>query len=99
MKKYPYYVVKSVQEYYEENLGVYVSEDEIQKTQRGDILDRYLNWEGILGYNVIIKTISGYYELVELIDELRMNRDINKEKGLDNRVDIDYILNRLEDLM
>jgi uncharacterized UBP type Zn finger protein len=34
----------------------------------------------------------------ELIEELENNQKINKEKGLENKVDIDYILERLEDI-
>lgn len=34
----------------------------------------------------------------ELIKELEYNQKINKEKGLENRVDIDYILKRLNDI-
>lgn len=34
----------------------------------------------------------------ELIKELEYNQKINKEKGLENRIDIDYILKRLNDI-
>ena len=34
----------------------------------------------------------------EFIEELEHNQKINMEKGLENRVDIDYVLERLEDL-
>ena len=34
----------------------------------------------------------------ELIKELEYNQKVNKEKGLENRVDIDYILKRLKDI-
>lgn len=34
----------------------------------------------------------------ELIEELENNQKINKEKGLENRVDIDYIIERLESI-
>jgi hypothetical protein len=33
----------------------------------------------------------------EFIEELKQNKKINIEKGLENRVDIDYIIERLED--
>lgn len=35
--------------------------------------------------------------LIEFIKELRHNREINFEKDLENRVDIDYVLERLGD--
>ena len=34
----------------------------------------------------------------ELIEELEYNQKINVEKGLENRVDIDYILERLKNI-
>ena len=35
--------------------------------------------------------------LIEFIKELRHNQQINLEKDLENRVNIDYVLERLED--
>ena len=32
----------------------------------------------------------------EFIEELKYNQNVNIEKGLDNRVDIDYVIERLE---
>ena len=32
----------------------------------------------------------------EFIEELKHNREVNIEKGLENRVDIDYVIERLE---
>lgn len=34
----------------------------------------------------------------EFIEELKYNQNINFEKGLENRVNIDYIIERLEDI-
>lgn len=34
----------------------------------------------------------------EFIEELKHNQKINIEKGLENRVDIDYVIERLEDI-
>ena len=34
----------------------------------------------------------------EFIDELKHNQNINIEKGLENRIDIDYVIERLEDI-
>ena len=34
----------------------------------------------------------------EFIEELEHNQKINMEKGLENRVDIDYVIERLEDI-
>jgi hypothetical protein len=34
----------------------------------------------------------------EFIEELKHNREVNIEKGLENRVDIDYVIERLEDI-
>ena len=34
----------------------------------------------------------------DFIDELKHNQKINIEKGLENRVDIDYVIERLEDI-
>ena len=34
----------------------------------------------------------------EFIEELKHNQNINLEKGLENRVDIDYVIERLENI-
>ena len=34
----------------------------------------------------------------EFIEELKHNRNVNIDKGLENRVDIDYVIERLEDI-
>lgn len=34
----------------------------------------------------------------EFIEELKHNQNINFEKGLENRVDIDYVIERLEEI-
>ena len=34
----------------------------------------------------------------EFIEELKHNQNINIEKGLENRVNIDYVIERLEDI-
>ena len=34
----------------------------------------------------------------EFIEELKHNQNINLEKGLENRVNIDYVIERLEDI-
>lgn len=34
----------------------------------------------------------------EFIEELKHNREVNIEKGLENRVDIDYVIERLENI-
>lgn len=35
----------------------------------------------------------------ELLEELKYNQNINFEKGLENRVNIDYVIERLEDIL
>jgi hypothetical protein len=34
----------------------------------------------------------------EFIEELKYNKKINEEKGLENRVDVDYVIERLEEI-
>ena len=34
----------------------------------------------------------------EFIEELKYNQNINFEKGLENRINIDYVIERLEDI-
>ena len=34
----------------------------------------------------------------EFIEELKHNQNINLKKGLENRIDIDYVIERLEDI-
>ena len=35
----------------------------------------------------------------EFIEELKHNREVNIEKGLENRVDIDYVIERLYSIL
>lgn len=35
----------------------------------------------------------------ELLNELKFNQKVNKKQGLENRVNIDYIIERLEDIL
>lgn len=34
----------------------------------------------------------------EFIEELKYNKKINEEKGLENRVDVDYVIEKLEEI-
>ena len=34
----------------------------------------------------------------EFIEELKYNKKINEEKGLENRVNVDYVIERLEEI-
>lgn len=34
----------------------------------------------------------------EFIEELKYNKKINEEKGLENRVDVNYVIERLEEI-
>ena len=38
-------------------------------------------------------------ELKDLLKELQYNQNINIKKGLENRVDIDYIIERIKDIL
>ena len=38
-------------------------------------------------------------ELKDLLKELQYNQYINIKKGLENRVDIDYIIERIKDIL
>lgn len=35
----------------------------------------------------------------EFLQELEYNQNVNFEKGLENRVDIDYVIERLKDIL
>lgn len=69
----------------------------------------HLTPEAFRLFNVIIKIIDERdimktelnardKQLKEFIEELEYNQKINEQKNLENRVDIDYIIERLEDL-
>lgn len=36
--------------------------------------------------------------MMEFIEELKYNQKINYEKGIENRINIDYVIERLEDI-
>ena len=38
-------------------------------------------------------------ELKEFLEELKHNQNINYEKNLENRIDIDYIIERIENIL
>lgn len=48
--------------------------------------------------NIIVYRPENLDNLDDLIYELKFNKSINFKKGLDNRVNIDYILERLENI-
>lgn len=37
--------------------------------------------------------------LIELLQELQHNQNINFKEGLENRIDIDYVINRITDIL
>lgn len=45
------------------------------------------------------KNVGRGVKMKEFIEELKHNQNINIEKGLENRVDIDYVIERLEDII
>lgn len=71
--KYSSSIYDSVQDYYRENFNEELSREEIDRMDRGDVLEAYLYWEGIIGYTSIIKKIMGYYDckLIELESEVK----------------------------
>jgi len=38
-------------------------------------------------------------ELKEFLEELKHNQNINYTKNLENRIDIDYVIERIEDIL
>lgn len=37
--------------------------------------------------------------LIEFLEELKYNQQINLEKGIENRIDIDYIIERITEIL
>lgn len=38
-------------------------------------------------------------ELIDFLEELKYNQQINLEKGIENRIDIDYVIERITDIL
>lgn len=38
-------------------------------------------------------------ELRDFLEELKYNQQINLEKGIENRIDIDYVIERITDIL
>lgn len=38
-------------------------------------------------------------KIIEFLKELQYNKNINFEKNLENRIDIDYVIERLQDIL
>ena len=72
-RKYSSSIYDAVQDYFKENFNELITPYEIDQMDRGDVLDYYLNWEGIFGYGSMIKKIMGYYDckLIELESEVK----------------------------
>lgn len=60
--KYTSTVYDSVKDYYFENFNETLTNYDIDKMDRGDVLSAFLTWEGIIGYDFLIKKIMGYYD-------------------------------------
>lgn len=37
--------------------------------------------------------------LIDFLEELKYNKQINLEKGIENRIDIDYVIERITDIL
>lgn len=37
--------------------------------------------------------------LIEFLEELKYNQQINLEKGIENRIDIDYVIERITEIL
>ena len=48
--KYRASIYSDVKEYFEENYGEKISQEQIDAMPRKDVLDYYLQWNGIFGY-------------------------------------------------
>lgn len=59
MDKYAFNIYRDVKEWFEENDGRIVSDEEIDKMPRECVLDYYLQWNGIIGYTSDILNIMG----------------------------------------
>lgn len=75
-------------------------EDIIEELYKVDVL--HLTPEGKKLYKAIMKIVDERDLLITnikvLLAELKYNQKINLEKGLENRVDIDYMIKKLEEL-
>ena len=38
-------------------------------------------------------------KLIEFLEELKYNQQINLEKGIENRIDIDYVIERITEIL
>lgn len=72
MKKYRHNVYEDVIEYYKENFYEDITEDDVDKMERDDVLKYWLEWNGIIGYT---------YDIVNIIEA---NEDLYSKKDLIN---------------
>lgn len=57
MRKYSTQIYEDIQEYYFENYHIELSEHEIDNMDKYDVLQAYLEWNGIFGYTNTIYAI------------------------------------------
>lgn len=47
----------AVKDFYLENFGQTLTDEDVNNMDRHDVLDAYLSWEGIIGYTWLIESI------------------------------------------
>jgi len=56
--KYMDYVYSAVRNYFIHNFNRYISKEDVDKMPRTQVLEFFLEWEGIYGYTTYIKDIA-----------------------------------------
>jgi len=70
MSKYRNNVYEDVKEYFKENIGDEVTNEQIDKMPAHDVLDYYLQWNGIIGWT------SDIVSIMEANDDLFSKQDV-----------------------
>lgn len=55
--KYDWRIYYSIKAWYKENEGKIIKDEEIDKMSKYEILDIFLEWEGIIGYTATIGSL------------------------------------------
>ena len=82
MSKYRYYIYQDIKEFFKENYGEDIDNERIDKMSKRDVLDYYLQWNGIIGYTSdivnIVEANEDLYTKQNVIDNLKHYIDVLK---------------------
>lgn len=103
MSKYRYNIYDDVREYVKENFGEDITDEDIDKMSRDDVLRYWLEWNGIIGYTSYILNIvdsSETYSKRDVINAINdyievLKHDVKRDSDGVEDGTINFVLNNV----